>query len=296
MRVKDIKKENIIEEQAMPPDEDQADLAKKTKDSSAVSAVGRGESTAVQIAPQQEAKQTIHQWVDTINKLFQIAALIAAGAWAWIGFQQTIAPGLEPKLGISSEIHWATLQPASQHKAKQEPDSCQASLQIKVNNPGKRPFEVTKAIVTAWLVPLDDKDLGPNLAQRKVLNVDWTRDHFPVVYNSDQTYFQLKDGQQVNVTDEEFVSRDLKDHYSEGVENTAAYEFFFKYEPRMIVAFYVQVEGERPSSYWPFFSHPVPIANYTYQVDQLCGGDWDKHTKPSAEAKAAAPAKSPSHP
>src|SRR5207249_1749814 len=84
-------------------------------------------------------------------KLFQIAALTVAGAWAWVGFKQTVAPGLETKVGVSSELHWVAV-PGTKRGTK----ICEASLQVKVNNPGKSPFDVEKATVTGWLVPLKD--------------------------------------------------------------------------------------------------------------------------------------------
>jgi hypothetical protein len=245
--------------------------------------------------PVNGTKKAVHQWVDTANKLLQIAAIVVAGCWAWIGFQQTVAPGLEPKLGISSEVHWAPLQSVPSGKTTKTAEACQGSLQIKVNNPGKRAFDLAKVTIRGWLIPLDQQELQQQLAQRKILNLDWVREKVNPFYDSDLSYTHEKDGKTVDENDEDYVSRDLRDHYSEGVDNTASFEFIFPRDPRMIVAFYVDVEGTRPSSYWPFISHPVPTGNYTYQVDQLCGGDWDNHAKPIQQPKAEPP-KSPTKP
>ncbi len=115
---------------------------------------GTGGPQAMQVVAAQEKKSWIHKWADTGSKLFQIAALTVAGAWAWVGFKQTVAPGLETKVGVSSELHWVAV-PGTKRGTK----ICEASLQVKVNNPGKSPFDVEKATVTGWLVPL--KENGP---------------------------------------------------------------------------------------------------------------------------------------
>src|SRR5947208_16656158 len=60
---------------------------------------GTGGPQAMQVVAAQEKKSWIHKWADTGSKLFQIAALTVAGAWAWVGFKQTVAPGLETKVG-----------------------------------------------------------------------------------------------------------------------------------------------------------------------------------------------------
>jgi hypothetical protein len=276
-------------------DQSQAAQASHAEPLEALPVVTAGTPATPPALPVDGTKKGFHQWVDTANKLLQIVAIVIAGCWAWIGFQQTVAPGLEPKLGISSELHWASLQSLPGRNARRTAENCQGSLQIKVNNPGKRAFDVTKVTIRGWLIPLDQQELQQQLAQRKILNLDWVRTKFPPFYDSDLSYTHEKDGKSVDENDEDYVSWDLRDHYSEGVDNTTSFEFIFPRDPRMIVAFYVDVEGTRPSSYWPFISHPVQTGNYTYQVDQVCGGDWDNHAKLSPQLKAE-PAKSPTKP
>jgi len=226
----------------------------------------------MQVVAAQEKKSWIHKWADTGSKLFQIAALTVAGAWAWVGFKQTVAPGLETKVGVSSELHWVAV-PGTKRGTK----ICEASLQVKVNNPGKSPFDVEKATVTGWLVPLKENGLFPtDASDPKAVSPGKV---------SLLKYFYTGNGGS--------VSHDVADHYTEGVENTASFDLFFKYKPLTLVAFYVQIEGKRPSSYWPFLAAQVPLKDsYTYQVDQLCGGNWDSHTP---EPKPASPAKISHH-
>ena len=233
---------------------------------------GTGGPQAMQVVAAQEKKSWIHKWADTGSKLFQIAALTVAGAWAWVGFKQTVAPGLETKVGVSSELHWVAV-PGTKRATK----ICEASLQVKVNNPGKSPFDVEKATVTGWLVPLKENGLFPtDASDPKAVSPGKV---------SLLKYFYTGNGGS--------VSHDVADHYTEGVENTASFDLFFKYKPLTLVAFYVQIEGKRPSSYWPFLAAQVPLKDsYTYQVDQLCGGNWDSHTpepKPASPAKDLAP-------
>lgn len=240
----------------MSPNESQPERAMKDADANQVKTEA-AESSATCVVPPQGANSGVHKWIDTVNKLFQIVALIIAGAWAWIGFKQTIAPGLEPKLGISSDLHWATVSQATPTKTGDK--ICEASLQVKVNNPSKMPFDVTKTTVTGWIVPLDENGLHPtDAAEPKVLDPERV---------TSLKFFYEGDGPP--------VSADLSDHYSEGVENTASFDLFFKYSPLTIVVFNVDVEAQRPSSYWPFFSTRVPIKNHTYQIDQVCGASWD---------------------
>src|SRR2546426_6940539 len=49
---------------------------------------GTGGPQAMQVVAAQEKKSWIHKWADTGSKLFQIAALTVAGAWAWVGLKQ----------------------------------------------------------------------------------------------------------------------------------------------------------------------------------------------------------------
>src|SRR5437879_8490074 len=72
----------------------------------------------------------------------------------WV--KTTVAPGLETKVGVSSELHWVAV-PGTKRGTK----ICEASLQVKVNNPGKSPFDVEKATVMGWLVPLKENGLFP---------------------------------------------------------------------------------------------------------------------------------------
>src|SRR5947207_1774418 len=207
---------------------------------------GTGGPQAMQVVAAQEKKSWMYKWADTGSKLFQIAALTVAGAWAWFGFKQSVAPGLETKVGVSSELHWVAV-PGTKRGTK----ICEASLQVKVNNPGKSPFDVAKATVTGWLVPLKENGLFPtDASDPKAVSPGKV---------SLLKYFYTGNGGS--------VSHDVADHYTEGVENTASFDLFFKYKPLTLVAFYVQIEGKRPSSYRPFLAAQVPLKDsYTYQV------------------------------
>src|SRR5438105_7750592 len=202
-------------------------------------------------------KSWIHAWADTGSKLFQIAALIAAGAWAWIGFQQSVAPSLEIKMGVNSELHWAVV-PGTQ--------VCQASFQVKVNNAGKTPFEVEKATVTAWILDLQQNGLLPTDPSKPTL-ID------PANANKGEPSYNGDGGP---------ISADVSGHYAEGVENSGAVDVFFKYQPHAIVIFLATIEGKQPSSYWPIFAREIPTQSYTYQTDQVCGASWDTHVLPAA--------------
>src|SRR6266404_4616262 len=65
-----------------------------------------GQGTSASESAKEEPKG-FHGWVDTINKVFQILAIIVAGIWTYTVFQRTSAPNLETNFGIDSEIHWA---------------------------------------------------------------------------------------------------------------------------------------------------------------------------------------------
>src|SRR5207249_11817961 len=93
---------------------------------------GTGGPQAMQVVAGQEKKSWIHKWADTGRKLFQIAALSVAGAWAWVGFTQTVAPGMETKVGVTSELHWVAV-PGTRRVS----NICEARLQGQANIPGK---------------------------------------------------------------------------------------------------------------------------------------------------------------
>src|SRR5437016_12799588 len=97
---------------------------------------GTGGPQAMQVVAAQEKKPWIHKWADTGGKLFQIAALTVAGAWAWVGCKRPCAPGRETKVGVSAELPCVAV-PGTKRGTK----ICDASLQVQVNSPGKSPFD-----------------------------------------------------------------------------------------------------------------------------------------------------------
>src|SRR5262249_24797936 len=91
-----------------------------------------------------------HRWLDTVNKLFQIAALIVAGIWAWNVFELTVKPGLETKFPINTDVHWAKVP---------ETDVCQSRFEVTVKNDGQSPFDITDVTTSGWIVDLEKERL-----------------------------------------------------------------------------------------------------------------------------------------
>jgi hypothetical protein len=86
--------------------------------------------------------ERLKSWVDVVNKLAQIVALIAAGSWGLWLFIETTEPGLEPKLTVDVGIDWTSLR---------SPGECQADLSATVKNPGANTITIDHVQIKLWL-------------------------------------------------------------------------------------------------------------------------------------------------
>jgi len=209
--------------------------------------------------PSDPAPKGFHRWVDTINKLIQILAVLIGGIWVWKVFQQTVVPGLEPKIPVDTEIHWAMVPGTA---------VCQGRFEVSVKNDGLIPFDVTKVMVTGWIVDLEKAKLIP---QDSV-----TPAHLDPAITKPGRADSIEPFETGNGDP---VEADLKDHYPPGGKSSSSANFFFKQRPKTVVILLANLEGERPASYLPF-AKKLPIANYSYAIDQVCGADWDKGAPP----------------
>ena len=202
----------------------------------------------------QSDPKPFNTFIDTTSKIFQIVALFVAGIWAWSVFQMTVKPSLESKFSVSSELHWAVVEGTK--------DVCQASFQVKVKNAGKTPFEIAdKATVRVWLIDLKKNGLLPPNNNKPVF--------LDPVEVQKQAPFYDGDGRP--------ISADLTDHYPEGFDSEGSFQMFFRKQPNTILVFYAKVEGSRPTRFLPKTAWE-DSSNYTYQVDQICGANWDQHS------------------
>lgn len=206
-----------------------------------------------------------HRWVDTINKLFQIAAIVFAGAWAIFVFLQTIAPTLELKFPFDSEIHWTKIP---------KTDLCQARIEFTVKNEGQIPFEITDVTLKGSIVELNQEVLSMPSA-----NEPFFLDPLANLQPEARPPFPLANSA---------LTRDLRGHYPAGSHDTASVNYVFK-RPKnknAIVAVQADASGWMPSSLLPWAQHK-DVTNYTYAVDQVCGGTWDENlrSRPETEEK-----------
>jgi hypothetical protein len=188
---------------------------------------------------------TIHTWIDTTNKLAQIAALLVAGVWTWNVFARTSAPGLEPKLGLRSELTWIETGSSNSWKV---------SFHVFVKNEGQRNFEVTGVEITAHL--LDASTLGEPPETGDPISLD----------------YQLIEskGTELRLGNTESYWDDLSGHYSPGTQNDSDTTFLFKKLPNRLIEFRAQLDGKESKVLLPFATKQT-LTNYTVAEDKLCG-------------------------
>jgi hypothetical protein len=218
-------------------------------------------------------RKDFHVWVDTLNKLIQIVALFVAGFWAWKVFQQTVVPSLEPKFPVDTAIHWAKV-PGT--------DACQARFEVVVKNDGQVAFDIQSVKVTGWTVDLKKSKLIPDNAM------------LPAHLDPAITEAGRDDGaKEFDTGNGDPVQPDLIDHYPPGVQSTSTANFFFKRRPQTLVIMLAELKGERRSSFLPF-AKKLPIENYSYAIDQVCGANWDENAPPTTSAPPSPKAQSAS--
>jgi len=191
------------------------------------------------------APTTIHTWIDTLNKLAQVAALVVAGIWTWNVFARTSAPGLEPKLGLGSELNWIETGGKG---------SCKGSFHVFVKNEGQRNFEITNVQITAHL--LDAGSLGEPPANG---------DPIPLDYKSIESK-----GTELRLGDTDTYKEDLSGHYSPGTQNDSDTIFLFKKLPNRLIEFRANLTGKESKVLLPFAAEQT-LSNYTVAKDKLCG-------------------------
>lgn len=96
-----------------------------------------------------ENERTIGKWTDTASKLAQILALVLAGMWTYRTFYESEAPDLEARLDISSTVIWGDI-PTSD-------DLCEAVVNVRVENPGKRAVDVKAVKVVGFVSDVPKK-------------------------------------------------------------------------------------------------------------------------------------------
>lgn len=235
-------------------------------------------STLVKVVPysnQESARKGFHGWVDTINKLFQIAALIVAGVWGWSIFQQTVRPGLEAKFPVDTDIHWTRI-----------PNSkvCRAQVEITIKNQGQAPFDIDDVKLSGWIIDLEKEHLlaanpgapayfdPAHLIKKDVPSCGGKSDAAAVPESASQ---QVPEGAIATIApfdagNSESIRRDVVDHFAPGTDASSSAQFFFKEQANTLVVFRADVKGTRASSLLPFATS-VCFTNYSYLVDPVCG-------------------------
>ena len=212
--------------------------------------------------------------VDTINKLAQIFALAIAGIWAWSVFQQTVRPGLEAKSPVDTELHWASI-----------PNSnvCQVRFEIKITNEGQVPFDINDVRVNGWIVDLEEENLpedsasSPTFFNPAVLAIGGNR-----LWDGKCNDLPPKDARiaPFDTGDDNSIRDDLIDHFPPGAKTTASSTYFFRRREKAIVVLRADVKGDLlPFSLVPFRHRQKCFTNYSYAVDQICGGKWDANLR-----------------
>jgi hypothetical protein len=205
-----------------------------------------------------QAQPNIHIWVDTINKLFQIGALLIAGVWAWNLFARTSAPALESKLNVHSELRWEDTE------AK---DVCTAVFTIWAKNEGQRALDTDRVRLSVQSVDLHaltkpSEDGVPVLLDRKFIQAN----------AKDLINFEFPRGQgkEPDVSDRDHVPMDLIGHYAPGIEHVSTATFLFKRLQNRLIIFRVDLSGWESRVLVPFASLQK-VSDYTSTSDSLCG-------------------------
>lgn len=187
----------------------------------------------------------IHTWVDTANKLVQIVAVLVAGIWTWSVFSRTNAPGLEAKLNVRSELSWSDTA---------DKDVCSAGFHVWAKNDGERAFEIDKVSVTAEIVDLEGLPKPPESGEPVPIDLKFIEGH----------------GHKLDVGDAEPLRTDLIAHYAPGVEDNSEATFRFRRLTNRLILFRADLSGRESKVLLPL-TQLQPVADYTWQSDQLCG-------------------------
>jgi hypothetical protein len=187
----------------------------------------------------------IHAWVDTINKLVQIVAVLVAAIWTWSVFSRTNAPGLEPKLNVRSELSWSDTD---------DKDVCTAAFHMGAKNDGQRAIEIETISVAAQIVDLNTLPKPPESGEPLPIDLKFIREH----------------GHELDVGDAEPLPTDLVDHYAPGVQDDSEATFRFRRSPNRLILFRADLTGRESRVLLPL-TRLKSLSDYTWQSDQLCG-------------------------
>ena len=209
------------------------------------------------IAYLKQNEQTIGKWTDTASKFAQILALILAGLWTYRTFYESEAPDLEARLDISSSVVWGEV-PGSD-------GTCEAVVNVKVENTGKRAVDVTGMKVVGFISDI------PKTAEKA----------------SYISAASVERGDQFARESDKFLSKPLIGHFPPHASRNDSFVWYFKKQPAKIAS-------------WRFIfdtKQSLPSNNGAYNWDYLCEGP-QTISKPNSEAASHSerPTEQPSQP
>ena len=175
-------------------------------------------------------RRTVFDWLDVTKNIVEIAALIAAGFWAYAKYVESEAPSLEFRGGISTELDWSPIPRSA---------DCLGEFRVKITNNGRASFEVRSVHLRIWIADFPAK-VGPISR----LNPDQFETSAPTIT-------------------ETTLSKPLTGHYAPGVSDSFDYHFITRRNEEKLQVAKVRVDvladtGELSSSHWDYVCERMP--------------------------------------
>src|SRR6266436_263013 len=190
-------------------------------------------------------KSNFHTWIDTLNKLVQIVAVLIAGMWTWSVFARTSAPGLESKLSLRCELNWT--ETADKHV-------CNAVFHVSAKNDGQRGFDISEVTIQGYALDLATLPKPPETGDPILLDSKFIENY----------------GRKLKLSDAVSFLADLDGHYAPGTQNDSEITFQFGKRSNQLIEFRAYFAGKESRVLLPFAAMQ-PVSNYTSARDQLCG-------------------------
>jgi hypothetical protein len=199
----------------------------------------------------------IKEWVDVVNKVAQIVALIAAGLWGLWLFSKTTGPGLVPRVTVDTQIIWTPFGSSG---------DCQADITVTVKNPGANTIEIHGVTLRIWLQDLVGRDshggtqiLPPSEGRPTVIDTSTIENRTPDYEGSSG-----------------LLEDDLAERYLPNESISSHQVVLFSKKPDALALIQVYVLGISSGTV-PWFK--TTVRNDGYAIERVCGSGIKENSK-----------------
>ena len=169
-------------------------------------------------------------WLDVIKNIVEIAALIAAGFWAYAKYAESEAPSLEFRGDISTKLDWSPIPRSA---------DCLGEFRVTITNNGRASFEVQSVHLRIWIA-----DFPATVGSISRLDPAQFESNAPAITETTRR-------------------KPLTGHYPPGVSDSFDYHFITSRNDEKLQVAKVRVDvladtGELSSSHWDYVCERTP--------------------------------------